>query len=92
MNFRRAHSAEEADEMIAGFSDESEELMRKLKRKAMEKQYLGDSVYAEWNGYGVVLTTENGLGASNTIVLEPETWLALVEFCQRVAEKIAGTP
>ena len=37
------------------------------------KVYLGDSVYAEHDGYGVILTTENGLPTdpSNTIYLEP---------------------
>lgn len=37
------------------------------------KEYLGDSVYAQVDPLGrIVLTTENGLGPSNTIVLEPE--------------------
>lgn len=37
------------------------------------KVYLGDSVYAEWDGYQVILTTENSArGPSNIIYLEPE--------------------
>lgn len=37
------------------------------------KVYLGDSVYAEFDGYAFVLTTQNDeSGPSNTIVLEPE--------------------
>jgi protocatechuate 3,4-dioxygenase beta subunit len=48
------------------------------------KQYLGDSVYAEFNGFGIVLTTENGEGASNTIVLEPEVIRALDQFVNKV--------
>ena len=53
-----------------------------------QKTYLGDSVYAEFDGYGVVLTTENGMGPSNTIVLEPEVIFKLLEFWGRVtAEK-----
>jgi hypothetical protein len=45
---------------------------------AREKTYLGDSVYAAVDAAGcVVLTTENGLGPSNTIVLEPEVLIAL---------------
>lgn len=50
----------------------------------MEKLYLGDSVYFEFDGYHVVLTTDNGLGPSNTIALEPEVirnfQLALVQL------------
>lgn len=37
-----------------------------------KREYLGDSVYAESDGYGIILTTNNGMGASNTIYLEPE--------------------
>jgi hypothetical protein len=43
----------------------------------MDKVYLGDSVYADCDGYGIVLTTENGYGPSNTIILEPEVFEAL---------------
>lgn len=50
----------------------------------MTKAYLGDSVYADYNQYGqLVLTTENGLGASNTIYLEPEVYRALTEYVDR---------
>lgn len=48
------------------------------------KTYLGDSVYAEWDGYGVVLTTENGYGASNRIVMEPEVYAALIAYVERL--------
>ena len=43
----------------------------------IEKQYLGDSVYAEFDGYHVILTTENGAGPSNTIAIEPQVFEAL---------------
>lgn len=48
------------------------------------KTYLGDSVYAAHDGYMLTLTTENGLGASNTIHLEPEILDALDAFRARV--------
>lgn len=46
----------------------------------MDKDYLGDSVYAQHDGYHVILTTENGKpdDPSNTIALEPNVirvWL-----------------
>ena len=46
----------------------------------MNKQYLGDSVYVETNGYGLTLTTENGDGPSNKIFLEPSVYNNLTEF------------
>jgi hypothetical protein len=47
------------------------------------KQYLGDSVYAEFDGYSIKLTTENGYGPSNTIWLEPNVVLALEAYRKR---------
>ncbi len=44
------------------------------------KQYLGDSVYADFDGYHIVLTTENGYGPSNTIALEPAVLRALSQY------------
>jgi hypothetical protein len=43
------------------------------------KSYLGDSVYAEWDGYGFCLTTENGYpdDPRNRIYLEPVVLEAL---------------
>lgn len=45
-----------------------------------EKQYLGDSVYVEWDGVMFKLTTDNGEGPTNAIFLEPEVVAALVKF------------
>ena len=47
------------------------------------KEYLGDSVYADFQNNGVVLTTENGMGASNTIYMEPQVLVALNGFYRR---------
>mgnify|MGYP003421329040 FL=1 len=49
------------------------------------KEYLGDSVYADFDGYAFVLTTENGMGPSNTIVLEPQIMEALKEYVKRIS-------
>lgn len=45
----------------------------------MNKQYIGDGVYAEYNKetYSVILTTENGIETTNRIVLEAEVLDAL---------------
>lgn len=51
------------------------------------KEYMGDSVYAEvWNspaGGGIVLTTNNGLGPTNIIYLEPEVIKVILSFIKR---------
>jgi len=48
------------------------------------KVYLGDGVYAEYDGFRVILTTENGIATTNRIVLEPEVLSALDFFMKRV--------
>lgn len=53
----------------------------------MNKQYLGDSVYADFDGYAITLTTENGYGPSNTIVLEPSVLLALIDYKNWLSSK-----
>jgi len=46
----------------------------------MKKVYLGDSVYAWFDGYGIILTTENGPEPSNVIAMEPEVVEAFERF------------
>jgi hypothetical protein len=50
------------------------------------KAYLGDSVYADFDGYHIILTTENGLpyDPSNRIALEPAVLRALNLYADRL--------
>lgn len=52
----------------------------------MEKRYLGDAVYLEPNGYGVILTTSDGIQDTNTIVLEPAVIVQLLRSCRELPE------
>ncbi len=45
-----------------------------------KKQYLGDGVYADFDGYHIQLTTENGVDTTNQIALEPEVMTALERY------------
>lgn len=48
-------------------------------------RYLGDGVYIGMNPYGqVVLTTEDGIRATNTIFLEPEVADSLIRYINDV--------
>lgn len=51
-----------------------------------QPEYIGDSVYAEWDGYHIILTTRNGYpdDPRNRIALEGEVWTALVEYVERL--------
>lgn len=44
---------------------------------ARRRRYLGDGVYVNVDGEAIVLTTDNGIETTNTIVLEPDVWDAL---------------
>lgn len=44
------------------------------------KVYLGDGAYAEYDGFGIILTTEDGVSISNRIVLEPDMINRLIQF------------
>jgi hypothetical protein len=54
------------------------------------KTYLGDSVYAESNGDEIILTTNDGFGAYNTIYLDSEVIEGLRQLlgCPRCSEKL----
>lgn len=51
------------------------------------RSYLGDAVYAEFDGYHVVLTTEDGYRATNRIYLEPQVLQALDRYVKRLIEE-----
>lgn len=45
------------------------------------REYLGDSVYADLDEAGMIcLTTDNGVGPSNTIYLEKEVLVRLYQY------------
>jgi len=50
------------------------------------RTYLGDAVYATYDGHMLTLTTEDGVNVSNTIHLEPGVLLALDIFRKRCFE------
>jgi len=54
----------------------------------MIKAYIGDSVYAEFDGYSIILTTENNKAGdpSNRIVLEPQVFESLLLWRTRIKE------
>lgn len=47
-----------------------------------KKEYLGDGVYAEYNGFEIVLTTENGIAVTNEIVMEPQVINAFLSYIE----------
>lgn len=55
--------------------------------KAAAKQYLGDAVYFSFDGYHVWLATEDGIGTTNRVALDP----SVVEHFMRCFERLKTT-
>lgn len=58
----------------------------------MNKQYLGDGVYVKGDGFGLMLTTEDGISATNSIYLEPEVYNSLEAYVKANAAKHQSEP
>ncbi len=48
------------------------------------KSYLGDGVYCQFDGFNLILTTEDGVSATNEIVLEPSVYSALIRYVENL--------
>jgi hypothetical protein len=52
----------------------------------MHKEYLGDGVYVDWNGYALILTTENGIRTTNCIELEADVYTHLTRYVEHLGQ------
>lgn len=52
------------------------------------KQYLGDGAYADFDGYHIILTAENGIEAADKIALEPDVFEALLKYREQLIKKL----
>lgn len=51
-----------------------------------KKIYLGDAVYAAFDGAGITLTTEDGVRVSNEIYLEPDVVKSLFDYVEAIKQ------
>lgn len=49
----------------------------------MNKSYIGDGVYIEYDQGDIILTTENGIAITNRIILENDVLNNLIEYVAR---------
>lgn len=57
----------------------------------MEKQYIGDGAYVDFDGWNIILTTEIGIRTTNVIFLEPQVVESLLRYIERLKEEVSGT-
>ena len=48
--------------------------------------YLGDGVYAAFDGFQIRLWTTDGISETNVIFLDPEVQVELVRFIEKIVE------
>lgn len=61
---------------------------KSMQKSTPNKTYLGDAVYADFNGHQVILTTEDGIQKTNKIFLEYEVIVALKKYFLRLEDAI----
>lgn len=49
-----------------------------------KKDYLGDGLYIDTDGFGISLTAENGVEVLERVYLEPGVFRALLRYTDRV--------
>jgi hypothetical protein len=54
----------------------------------MYRCYLGDAVYADYDGYHIVLTTEDGISTTNTIFLDEGVTNSLLSYIKQLKEEL----
>ncbi len=50
----------------------------------MKKEYLGDGAYVCFDGFGIILTAEDGVRITNTVYLEPSVLKAFEDYVKRL--------
>ena len=55
------------------------------------KEYLGDGAYVDFDGYSIILTTEDGISTTNSVVLDPGPLKQLEEWLERLRLEVGQT-
>ena len=55
------------------------------------KEYIGDGIYAAFDGYMLILTTENGIDVTNRIGIEPREWAKLTKYVEALPPRPTAT-
>lgn len=51
------------------------------------KEYLGDGLYADFDGFQITLSAENGITATDTVYLEPHVLQNFLEYVEKLKTK-----
>lgn len=62
--------------------------MNGIKPHSEFKQYLGDGAYVDFDGFAIILTTEDGVDTTNVVVLEPGELKHFEEWLDRLRSNV----
>lgn len=65
-----------------------ENLAKGLALPGVQKEYIGDGVYADYDGYHIILTAENGIIATNRIALEGQVCKQLQRYIKNLQDAL----
>jgi len=54
----------------------------------MEKRYIGDAVFVEFDGYYIVLTTSNGIRDTNKICLDNSVMISFEQWVKEFKQEM----
>ena len=61
--------------------------MADVKEKETPRDYIGDGVYVEFDGFGVWLKANDFFDPTDKVYLEPEVFAKLLHFAERIGWK-----
>ena len=62
--------------------------MNGIKPHSKFKEYLGDGAYVDFDGFAIILTTEDGVDTTNVVVLEPGELKRFEEWMDRLRSDV----
>jgi hypothetical protein len=57
-----------------------------MKRVSMGKEYLGDGLYVDFDGYQIRLSASNGIEDTNVVYLDSEVLKSFLNYIERLKE------
>ncbi len=65
-----------------------ENLAAQINLPGVRKEYIGDGVYADYDGYHIILTAENGIEVTNRIALEGQVVKSLERYVKTLQQAL----
>ncbi len=72
--------------MAKEIKDSIDQYIEKNKEIKVQKEYLGDGLYVDFDGYQVRLSANNGIEDTNVVYLDSDLLKAFLNYIERLKE------